>query len=190
MKQTTISEDTMHGSLFVLFKRYIEHIYDYSTWLKLLEKAGLTGTSYQMREMYPTQELSSLLQEAAAFAGIPVYALMERFGEFMVPDLLMVYNKYIRSEWTAYEMLLHTEETMHRAVRQLDPRTNPPKLLVTKNGNKELIVDYSSKRRMAGVAVGIIRGIVRYYHESNSVRITLLTGTEEEQVQIKIEFFN
>lgn len=87
-------------------------------------------------------------------------------------------------------MLLHTEEAMHGAVRKEDNRATPPLLLVTKKGNKQLIVDYNSKRRMAGVAVGIIKGIAHYFYESDIVTVTRITPADEERVQIKVDFLS
>lgn len=178
----------MHGSMFVLLKRFVENRYDYSTWLKLLEAAGIDRTVYQMHEMYPTRELFSIVEQASQVTGIPAYELMEQYGKFIVPDLMLIYAKYLSPNWRTYEMLLNTEEAMHGAVRKEDNRTTPPKLLVTKKGAKQLIVDYHSKRKMAGVAVGIIRGIATYFHESDLVKVTRTTPVDEERVQIKVDF--
>lgn len=178
----------MHGSMFVLLKRFIEGLYDYSTWVKLLKEAGIAHAPYQMDGVYPTREIFAIVGKASELTGIPPHKLMERYGEALVPDLLLVYNKYIQPEWRTYDMLLHTEAAMHAAVKREDSRANPPLLLVTKKGERQLIVDYHSRRRMAGVAVGIIRGIARYFHESDLVEVTLLTPPEEERVQIRVEF--
>jgi ribosomal protein S28E/S33 len=190
MDKNTTNEDKMHGSIFVLLKRFVENSYDYSTWINLLQKTGLAGSVYQMEEMYPTQELFAIVNKASELTGIPANDLLEQFGEFLVPDLLLIYNKYINPTWRTYDMLLNTEANMHSAVKRQDGRTNPPMLLVTKKGSRQLIVDYHSKRRMAGVAVGIIRGIAQYYHESDVVEVTRLTAVDEERVQIKVEFLN
>jgi hypothetical protein len=61
-----------------------------------------------------------------------------------VPDLLLIYHKYINPTW----------------------------------------------RRMTGVAVGIIRGIAQYYHESDVVEVTRLTAVDEERVQIRVDFLS
>jgi hypothetical protein len=181
-------EDRMHGSIFVLLKRFIEHSYDYSTWVKLVEAAGIEQASYQMSEMYPTRELFGMVHAASQLSGTSSYEFMEQFGEFLVPDLLLVYKKYMRPEWRTYDLLLNTENAMHGAVRTEDSRADPPRLLVTKKGSKQLLVDYYSKRRMAGVAMGIIKGIARYYNESDLVQVTCMTAREEERVQIRVDF--
>lgn len=188
MESETSKEDRMHGSLFVLLKRFVENSYDYSTWVKLLDAAGVKHDSYQMHEMYPTSEIYAIVHTASDMTGIPPHQLMEKYGEFLVPDLLLIYKKYIQPEWRTYDMLLNTEGAMHGAVRTEDSRTGPPKLLVTKKGSRQLIVDYYSKRRMAAVAVGIIKGIARYYEENEKIIVTLLTPIEKERVQIKVEF--
>ncbi|GAB3197724.1 hypothetical protein ABID22_000774 [Pontibacter aydingkolensis] len=180
--------DVMHGSLFVLLKRFVEYQHDYSTWVKLLGEAGVQHSTYQMQEMYPTQELFDIIESASKLTGISTYELMEKYGEFIVPDLMLVYTKYVKPEWRTYEMLLHTEEAMHEAVRKEDSRTTPPKLLITKVGSKQLIIDYYSKRKMAGVAVGIIKGIARYFNESDLVEITRVTPADQERVQIRVNF--
>lgn len=105
-----------------------------------------------------------------------------------MPDLLLIYKKHIKPEWRTYELLENTELSMHKAVRQQDERTNPPVLLVTKMGSKQLIVDYYSKRKMAGVAIGIIKGIAAYYNESEKITIVPVTKPEAERVQIRIQF--
>lgn len=181
-------EDRMHGSIFVLLKRFVESSYDFSTWIKLIEATGIDHSSFQMQEMYPTQDIFSIVHKASEITGIAPYDLMEQFGEFLVPDLLLVYQKYINPDWRTYDMLLNTEFAMHGAVRAQDGRTNPPMLLVTKKGSRKLIVDYHSKRKMSGVAVGIIKGIAKYYQEGDQVQVTRLTPAADERVQIQVNF--
>ena len=180
--------DFMHGSLFVLLKRFVENLHDHSTWLKLLEEAGMQHGTYHIHEMYPTHEIFAIITCLAEKTEHPVYEVMEQFGAFLVPDLMLVYSKYVNPEWRTYEMLLHTEEAMHGAVKKEDSRTSPPKLLVTQKGAKELIIDYHSKRRMAGIAMGIIKGIAKYFDETDLVDVMLLTPADAERVQIKVEF--
>jgi hypothetical protein len=188
MEKSAVNEDTMHGSMFVLLKRFIESVHDYSTWVNLLQEAGIAHAPYQMDGRYPTGEMVAIVDAASSLTGTPSHKLMEQYGKALVPDLLLVYSKYIQPEWRTYDMLLHTEAAMHAAVKREDSRANPPMLHVTAVGKKLLVIDYHSKRRMAGVAVGIIRGIAGYFHESDLVEVTLLTPADEERVQIRVEF--
>ncbi|WP_205503962.1 heme NO-binding domain-containing protein [Rufibacter psychrotolerans] len=188
MEKQSSAQDFMHGSIFVLLHRFVEHTYGTGIWEKVLAGAGVENTGYQLHEMYPTDDLFALAHQISEFSGDSVYDLMEQYGEFMVPDLLQMYKKYFLPEWRTYEMLLYTEEKMHKAVRMEDGRTAPPRLTVTKQDKNRLVIDYYSKRRLSGVAVGIIRGIARYYHEEDKVTVTRLSKPEAEQVQILVDF--
>lgn len=178
----------MHGSMFVLLERFVESTYGRSTWTKLLKGSGVDHTSFRMQEMYPTHEIFAILGYLGDYTEQPVFDLMEQFGEFMVPDLMRMYSTYVQPEWRTYEMLLNTEDAMHSAVRRQDNRANPPKLLVAKQSANQLLIEYTSKRRMAGVAVGIIRGIARHFHESDKVEVMLLSPADAENVRIKVDF--
>ena len=34
-------DDSMHGSIFIFLKRFVEHTHNYSTWVRILEQEGL-----------------------------------------------------------------------------------------------------------------------------------------------------
>lgn len=187
-ENSNINQDLMHGSIFVLLKRFVISSYDYSTWVGLLEKIGIPQTSYKMQDMYPTDDLFAIVGQASEDFGTTPYEFMERYGEFIVPDLLLIYKKYLNPKWRTYEMILNTEEAMHGAVKKEDSRTSPPKLLVTREGENRLFINYYSKRRMAGVAVGIIRGVAKYYDEEDKVTVTRLSEPHAESVQILVDF--
>ena len=180
--------DAMHGSIFVFLKRYVEGMYDYSAWVRIMESTGINRTGYQMQEMYPTQELADIVGAVAAISGQTPHQVQEEFGTFLVPDLLMIYKRYIKPEWSTYDMLLHAEQQMHGAVRSHDNRTNPPRLSVNKVSAKLLIIDYHSKRRMASVGIGIVKGIAAYFNEADRVKVTPTTSPDDERVQLRVEF--
>lgn len=181
-------EDVMHGSIFVFLKRFVEGTYDYSTWVRIMESTGINRSGYQMQEMYPTQELAAIVGAISAISGQTPHAVQEAFGTFLVPDLLLIYKRYVKPGWGTFEMLLHAEEHMHGAVRSQDNRSNPPRLSVNKVSSRLLIIDYYSKRRMACVGIGIVRGIAIYFNESDRVTIKPTTSPDAERVQLRVEF--
>lgn len=181
-------EDVMHGSIFAFLKRYVESEYDYSTWAKMMETIGINRTSYQMHEMYPTHELEKIVGAVSDLSGKTPHEVQEQFGTFLVPDLLMIYKKYVKPDWNTFDMLLHAEEHMHGAVRKTDTRTNPPRLSISKVSPKLLVIDYYSKRRMASVGIGIVKGIAAYFNEADRVTVRPMTNPDAERVQLRVEF--
>lgn len=189
MKEVDMQEDTMHGSIFVFLKRFVESTYDYSTWTKIMESTGIHRTGYQMQELYPTHELGKIVGAVSELSGKSAHEVQESFGKALVPDLLMVYKKNINPAWrSTFDMILHTEQYMHGAVRKQDERTTPPRLAVNKVSSKLLVIDYYSKRRMASVALGIVKGIAHYFNETDKVSVRTLTPLDAERVQLLVEF--
>ena len=156
----------MHGLIFSELKKFAESALGKEAWPKLLKDAGLEYRSYVTGEAYPDAEVVALVSAASKRANRPVPALLEDFGEFIVPDLVAVYGPFIKPRWRTLDLLEHTEESIHKAVRLRDPGALPPELKCTRVSPKEVRILYSSGRRMCGVAKGIIRGVAKHYRES------------------------
>lgn len=170
-------------------KKFVTQHYSIETWEELNRKCGTSG-DYEITKSYPLREIDSIVSQASTDTGLSVNELKETFGEYMVPDLFELYKNYVNTAWRTYDILKYTETVFHGAVRKLNSTAAPPVLAVTEVGNNVLIIDYYSRRRMGGVAVGIIRGIARYYNESDAIVIIPKTDPNAERVQIQVEFAN
>lgn len=176
----------MHGTIFTLLKRYVQTQYDHSTWVKLTELAGLVAADFSHREVYPDEQMYALVGQAAEMVGIPAGELHEKFGEYLVPDLMYMYQKYVDPDWRTLEMLENTEHTMHDQVRREHPENSPPVLQVQRLNANELLINYVSPRRMGGLAVGIVRGLAAYYDEADRIDVLPTTSEDGERVQIHV----
>lgn len=176
----------MHGTIFTLLKRYVQTQYDHSTWVRLMDAAGLNATSFDHKNVYPDEHMYALIGHAAEMTGLSAQELHEKFGEYLVPDLMYMYQKLLQPHWTTLDMLEHTENTMHRQVRQEHAENAPPVLQVTRLSPDELEINYVSKRRMGALAVGIVRGIAAYYDEADRIVVEPETSENGEQVRIRV----
>lgn len=159
----------MHGIIFNQLQKYARERLGPSAWLTLLAKNGLEKRIYMPTQLYPDQELLSLVASAAATSNLPVQQILEDFGQFIVADLLKVYGTIIKPEWRTLDVLEHTENTMHRAVRHNDRNATPPELICMRINPREVVIDYSSRRRLSDLGVGIIRGISHHYREETKI---------------------
>lgn len=66
----------------------------------------------------------------------------------------------------------------------------PPVLNVTRVSPNELLIDYVSKRRMGGLAVGIVRGVAAYYDEADQIEVEPVTSENGEKVRIRVRRLN
>ncbi|MBJ6109308.1 heme NO-binding domain-containing protein [Hymenobacter sp. BT523] len=176
----------MHGTILTLLKRYVQTQYDHSTWVKLMELSGLEHLEFDHKTAYPDEHLYALVGHAAEMTGLPPGELHEKFGEYLVPDLMYMYQKLLKPEWKTLDMLEHTEHTMHRQVRQEHAENAPPVLDVTRIGPDELYIDYVSPRRMGGLAVGIVRGLAAYYDEADRIDVMPTTTEDGQRVRIHV----
>jgi hypothetical protein len=183
-------ETNVHGSIFFLLKKFVDHNLPAGSWEKLNEKAGMDKPDFEMTQSYPLEAIGNIVAAASEMTGLPEDVLKERFGEYLVPDLFALYKSYLRPEWKTYDVLVHTEHVMHGAVRKLNSTANPPILNVAVVSKELLMIDYFSKRRMASLAIGIIKGIARYYNEDKDIIVRSMTALNDERVQIRVEFLN
>ncbi|MGY2132928.1 heme NO-binding domain-containing protein [Hymenobacter sp. HD11105] len=176
----------MHGTVIMLLKRYVQTQYDHSTWLKLMELSGLENVEFDHKTVYPDEHIYALVGQAAEMTGIPAGELHEKFGEYLVPDLMFMYQKYVQPDWKTLDMIEHTELTMHKQVRREHPENSPPVLNVKRLSENELLIDYVSPRRMSGLAVGIVRGLATYFDEGDRIDVMPTTSEDGEQVSIHV----
>lgn len=176
----------MHGTILTLLKRYVQTQYDHSTWVKLMELSGLDQVEFNHKTVYPDEHMYALVGHAAAMTGLSTGELHEKFGEYLVPDLMYMYQKLLRPEWKTLDMLEHTELTMHKRVRQEHVENSPPVLDVNRLSPNELMIDYVSPRRMGGLAVGIVRGVAAYYDEADRIEVMPTTTEDGERVRIHV----
>ena len=176
----------MHGTILTLLKRYVQTQYDHSTWVRLVELAGLESGDFDHKQVYPDGLVYALVGRAAEMTGIPAGELHEKFGEYLVPDLMYMYQKLVRPEWRTLDMLEHTEHTMHAKVRQEHAQHAPPVLRVQRLNENEALIDYVSPRRMGGLAVGIVRGLAAYFDEADRIDVLPTTSENGERVQIHV----
>jgi hypothetical protein len=176
----------MHGTILTLLKRYVQTQYDHSTWVKLMALSGLENVVFDHKSVYPDEHIYALVGHAATMTGLSAGELHEKFGEYLVPDLMYMYQKLLRPEWKTLDMLENTELTMHKQVRQEHHENAPPVLEVTRLGPNELMIDYVSPRRMGGLAVGIVRGLAAYFDEAERIDVQPTTTEDGQRVRIHV----
>jgi hypothetical protein len=160
----------MHGLIHTEMAHFIKHQRGPNFWLKVLERAQLADRLYLQIGSYPDEEIQATVAAAAEMMEISVDDLMEEFGFFLLPQLIESYCSYVDPKWKTLELLLNTEQTIHRVVRLKDKFAAPPRLKFSQIGENSLLLDYDSPRKMQAVARGMIKGVADWYGERVSIR--------------------
>lgn len=159
----------MHGLIFAELKKFVVAQLGGDGWNKLEQKAGLANKIYMPNQVYSDDELQRLVQAAVEITGMPVKDVQAAFGEFAAPELLKLYQSQINPKWTSLDLIEKTEEMVHRVVRLKIPGASPPHLKCTRPTPSRVLIEYSSPRKMCGVAMGLARGVGTRYKEKLKV---------------------
>lgn len=159
----------MYGLVHTSLSKYVMAKYDVATWQGVLAEAGCGEKVYLATGVYPDDEIISLIRAVAKRTLSSIEKVLEGFGEFIAPDLIGMYKMLIDPEWRTLELLLNTENVMHRVVRLKNPGAEPPRLKFTQTGPNKLKLFYNSPRKMSALAKGIIKGVAAHYREKVSM---------------------
>lgn len=159
----------MHGIIHSQLQKFVVTHHGKDVWRALLKEAGLAHKSFLVSQAYPDEDVLSLVSTASRMTGVAANDVLEAFGEFLTPDLIGIYGQLVRPEWRTLDLLEHTEATIHHVVRIRNPGAHPPALQCSRQSPKDVVITYSSPRRMCAVARGIVRGVAKHYQESVTI---------------------
>ncbi len=155
----------MHGLIHAELERFVETSYGAEAWKTVLNEAGLGEKVYLPGLTYADHEAAAIVSATSQFTNTPAAELLERFGQFLAPTLINIYEHLIQPGWKTMDLLLHTEETIHKVVRQRKFGPQPPRLQFEQTGPNTLNFNYDSPRQMSALGKGIIRGVAKHYGE-------------------------
>jgi len=157
-------------------------------WSHLLNESGIGSKIYLAFRTYPDQEIIALVSAASKMMGTSVSAILEDFGEFIAPNLMKMYRHLIEPNWGTLDLIEHTEETIHHVVRAREPGAQPPALKCNRTGVDEVVITYSSPRKMCALVVGIAKGVAKYYNERILVNqpSCMLEGSSSCKISIRL----
>lgn len=156
----------MHGIIFAELKKFVVAKFGGEAWNGLVAKAGLPNKIFLPNQVYDDKEIQALIAAAVEMTGSNGKDVQAAFGEFAAPELLKLYSSQINPSWKALDLIEKTEEMVHRVVRLKIPGAKPPHLRCTRPSPSRVVMEYTSPRRMCGVAVGIARGVGTQYKEN------------------------
>jgi predicted hydrocarbon binding protein len=177
----------MHGIIFAELQKFIDYKLGRGTWTRVLQQAGLNSKIYIPVQEYPDEEAVRLIVTAAQMAGLELQDALEGFGEFIVPDLVKTYATVIKSDWKTLDVVERTEETIHRIVRIMNRGARPPEIRCVRPSKTEVVITYSSERKMCFLAKGIVKGLARRYDEKIVISESecMLKGADHCEITLK-----
>ncbi|MFC5270175.1 heme NO-binding domain-containing protein [Adhaeribacter terreus] len=174
----------MHGFIYIEFEKFALNHLSYKAWEEILAENNLQDRQYSPVAIYPDSEMKNLLSSISGRIQLPQEQILELFGMHIVPDLMKVYQAYIKPEWHTLDLLEHAESTIHFAVRKSTTGAAPPILEVVKSRHNEIVIRYVSERKMVEFGVGIIKGLAHFFNEADNISVELQKNEAEGSSKI------
>ncbi len=171
----------MYGAIFFHYKKFLEQMFGQDAWKTVLTKAGIRFKAYLATQTYSDEEFMTLLSQTSNAFNKPISSILEEFGMFIAPQLLKMYRPLIKPEWKTLDLIENVEETIHRVVRIRNPGAKPPHLQCERTSSNQVVIRYSSPRKICQFLKGIARGLSIGYQEK--IEIT------EEKCMLKSDEF-
>lgn len=159
----------MHGIVHAEFREYAVGRLGADGWAQVARRAGLEERGYGPGASYPDEELLGLVLAVSRAAGEPVDAVLSDFGTAIVPSLLEVYGSFVDPRWGAADLLEHVERVVHRTIRLQDPEATPPYLTAERRAADEVVLRYTSPRRLCAFGKGLVHGVAAQYGRRASI---------------------
>lgn len=146
----------MKGILFTDFVEFVER--------ELPSAAGQLGHgAYSPLGSYPDDELLALVARAGAAADVPATEVLRRFGAHLFRTLATLYPVFVDGIGSSLQLLGGIETYVHGEVKKLYPDAEFPRFEVRARAQGHLEMVYRSRRPLADLAEGMIRGCIAWF---------------------------
>jgi Haem-NO-binding len=160
----------MKGIVFTEFFEMVEQKFDYKMVDNLLNTTDLaSGGVYTAIGTYSHTEMVSLVVNLSQQSQIPVPDLLRVFGGYLFKTFTKTYHHFIEKAPDAFSFLASIHNYIHVEVRKLYPDAELPHFDIENPDPNTLIMTYTSVRKMADLAYGLIEGCMEHYKENVSI---------------------
>lgn len=160
----------MKGMVFTEFLEMVEEKFGYDTVDAILEKTELpSGGNYTAVGTYDHSEIVALVVQLSEHSGIDISTLLYTFGKHLFGQFATGYHHFFAQSTDSFDFLSGIENYIHVEVRKLYPDAELPTFEIERISDRQLRMLYTSERRMADFAEGLIHGCGEHFKEDLQV---------------------
>jgi predicted hydrocarbon binding protein len=163
----------MYGVIFHFLRNYvIDNHGGKDTWRALLDATGHKIDKFNPITEYPDADVVALATTASEMLKLPLATVLEDFGAYTGKQLVTFYKMYVKSGWKTFDVIENAGSSIHSAINHYNETRKPPRVEAKRTSDEELVIHYSSKRKLCPVVRGIVRGLGEHFGETFSVKET------------------
>lgn len=180
----------MQGTIFTAFSDMIIDKMGMEQWNELLEKTEPASQGiYTNGEQYEDSELVNMVVALSEKTGIEAEKLIQAFGQYLFTTLWENCPTDVSKIKTLREFLLQIDSVIHVEVKRVHPNAYLPKFEYEDGEGTDLIMYYTSKRKLCHASIGLIYGAAKQFDEEISIAHPecMHSGTDRCKLVIKFK---
>lgn len=163
----------MKGIVFTEFLEMVEHKFGYEVVDQIINSSDLDSNGiYTAVGTYPHSEVVQLLMNLSDTVKLDPALLLEEFGKYLYNTFLQSYPQFFTSVDNAFAFLHSIDRHIHVEVLKLYPDATLPKFDSKETDDGTMVMTYKSERKMAALALGLIKKSVEHYGEDCDITTT------------------
>lgn len=162
---------SMKGVIVNCLEEFVSAHFGKIFWQHALEDAGLKPmTLFLVFDNIDEAVVMKLVASVMKQANLSLPQLADMFGEYWVLEYSQkMYSQYYAKHTTAKSFLLDMDN-LHINMTKNMTNARPPRFTYSWIDQHTLMMKYMSPRNMIDFAVGLIKGVGKFYHEKLDVR--------------------
>lgn len=156
----------MKGIVFREFIDMVESQFSLETADAIIAGSTLsTDGAYTSVGTYPHEEMVDLVTNLSRETSTPIPDLLRHFGRYLFGRFAVVHPDHVLSYHSAFELLRRLDGNIHVEVRKLYNDAELPSFSYETLGDDRMAFTYSSNRKLADFAHGLIEGCIAHFNE-------------------------
>ena len=162
----------MKGIVFTEFLEMVEETHGYEMVDTIINKSDLESEgAYTVVGTYPHQEMVALISNLSKETQTPVSKLLYVFGTYLFNTFTSNYKAFFDASDNVFDFFESIENYIHVEVLKLYPDAELPSFRTESRTDNNLRMIYSSERKMADFALGLIESALQYYKVDGAVEM-------------------
>ncbi|WP_441003750.1 heme NO-binding domain-containing protein [Pseudocolwellia agarivorans] len=179
----------MQGSIFTAFSDMIIDKMGMEQWNELLEKTEPASQGiYTSGEQYEDSELVNMVLALSEKTGVEPEKLIQAFGQYLFTSLYEGCPTDLSNVDSLREFLLQIDSVIHVEVKRVHPNAYLPKFEYEDGEGTDLIMYYTSKRKLCHASVGLIYGAAKQFNEEINITHPECMHTGKDRCKLIIKF--
>ncbi len=160
----------MKGAILACLQEFVESETSSEKWREIVAHAGVNAPFlYTPIDSVPEEDVVAVVSSLCEILSLPLETAADAFGEFWVKNYTQkLYWTFYLGVGSAKEFLLKLND-IHVKTTRLVKGAEPPRFEYEWENEKTLIMRYISRRNLLDFAIGLVRGVGKFYKEDLQV---------------------